>query len=94
MLQQHLTSVLGRDIKITAFPWGVLTLLSPFWELAREMREMRYLYAMPHQISAAKFEHLLPEFEPTDLHSVMQARLPRDIYPNQMVGSGGAPVLS
>ncbi len=83
-----------RPIKISRFPWWAMTLLGPFWELAREMREMRYLYAMPHQIGAAKFYRLLPGFQPTDLQDVMLAGLPGDIDPDQMVRSSGQSILT
>ena len=33
-----------------AFPWPMMRLLSPFWELARELGEMRYLYETPHRL--------------------------------------------
>ncbi len=62
-----------------------MRLLGPFWELAREMHEMRYLYEMPHQIGAAKFDQLLPEFVPTALKDVMLAGLPADIHPDKAV---------
>jgi hypothetical protein len=74
-----------RKIKITRFSWWIMTLVSPFWELAREMREMRYLYEMPHQISAAKFDRLLPAFVPTELREVMLAGLPTDIHQEKAV---------
>ena len=87
-LHRHLTAYTGQALTIKRFPWWVMTVLSPFWELAREMREMRYLYAMPHCIGAAKFDHLLPDFRPTDLDKVMEAGLPPDIDPDKIVRPG------
>lgn len=84
-LQRCVAQATDRNIKITRFPWWIMTALSPFWELAREMREMRYLYEMPHQISAAKFNRLLPNFVPTDLRDAMLAGLPADIHPDKAV---------
>ena len=78
-IEQHL----GRAITLTAFPWWVMKLLSPVWELAREFSEMRYIYAMPHQLSAEKFTKILPEFVATDRETVMHAGLPRDINPDK-----------
>ena len=72
----------------------MMTLLSPFWELARELREMRYFYAMPHQIGSAKFTRLLPDFQPTALEDVMLAGLPGDIDPNKVMRPGGQPVIT
>lgn len=77
-----------RNIRLTQFPWWLMTALAPFWELAREMREMRYLYAMPHQLSAAKFNRLLPDFRATDLDKVMLAGLPGDIHPDKVMRPG------
>ena len=75
-LRMQISKHLGKEIKINRFPWWLMTVLSPFWTLAREMREMRYLSEMPHQISDTKFNRLLPDFRPTDLETVMQAGLP------------------
>ncbi|MDO6588769.1 MULTISPECIES: epimerase [Rhodobacterales] len=82
-LKDALETHVGRSIKLTTFPWWVMRLLSPVWELAREMKEMRYLYAMPHQVSATKFNSILPDFKATDIATVMYAGLPRDIYPDE-----------
>lgn len=88
-LQSAVSNATGRTIRVTHFPWWMMTALSPFWELAGEMREMRYLYAMPHQIGSDKFNRLLPNFQPTSLERVMLAGLPADINPNDVVRSGG-----
>lgn len=93
-LHAAVSNTTGRAIKITRFPWWIMTLLSPFWELAREMREMRYLYAMPHQIGSDKFNRVLPDFEPTDLEDVMLAGLPADINPDKVVRAGGQTVVT
>ncbi len=76
-----------RSFTISPFPWWMMTALSPFWELAREMREMRYLYALDHHIGGAKLARLLPDFAPTDLETVMLAGLPGDIHPDKAVGA-------
>jgi hypothetical protein len=93
-LQQCVAGKTGRATKISRFPWWIMSLLSPFWELAREMREMRYLYEMPHQISGVKFNRILPDFEPTPLDEVMLAGLPADIHPDKPVGSSGHAVIA
>ena len=84
----------GRKIRLTQFPWRLMTVLSPFWELAREMREMRYLYAMPHQLGTAKFDRLLPDFRATDLDDVMLAGLPGDIYPDKVMRPGNRTIAA
>lgn len=82
-LQDALQDQLGRSIKITNFPWRMFAMLAPFWELAREMNEMRYLWNTPHQLSGEKFSRLLPDFVPTDMRRVMLASLPDDMQPNK-----------
>jgi len=93
-LQAAVSNATGRDIKVSRFPWWIMAILSPVWELAREMREMRYLYAMPHQIGSDKFNRLLPDFRPTNLEQVMLAGLPADIDPNKVMGSSGQTVVA
>lgn len=82
-LQTVLQDHLGRNIKITGFPWWLFTMLSPVWELAREMNEMRYLWSTSHQLSGEKFTRILPDFEHTDMRQVMLAALPKDLKPQQ-----------
>ena len=82
-LRMTLEGELGRTLRLTSFPWWLMTAAAPFWELARELREMRYLWNTDHQLSGDKFSRLLPDFKATDMVSVMTAGLPRDIYPNQ-----------
>jgi len=92
-LQQHIALHTGRDIKINRFAWWMMTVLSPFWELARELREMRYLFAMPHRIGAQKFDRLLPDFQPSNLEDVMLAGLPADINPDKAMRPGVLPIV-
>lgn len=77
-LKTHLEAATGRRFRLTAFPWWLITMLSPFVEQARELSEMRYLYEMDHRIGAEKFNRLLPEFKPTPLAQVIEAGLPDD----------------
>lgn len=86
-LRDTLNRVTGRTFRIARFPWVVVTLLSPFWELGRELREMRYLSELDHQVSGTKLSRLLPDFVPTDLETVMCAGLPADIHPDKAVGA-------
>ena len=93
-LRDAIAFATGRNIRIVRFPWLLMSLLSPFWELAREMREMRYLYDMPHQIGAARFRTLLPNFRPTPLDHVMLCSLPRDVDPDQMMHTGQQTIIA
>lgn len=78
-LQQALESATGRSLKITAFPWWIMTALSPIWSLAKEFREMRYLFDTDHQLSGEKLARLLPQFRPTDRTSILLANLPKEM---------------
>lgn len=91
-LQRSVQQRTNRSIRLTQFPWWLMTLLGPFWELAREMREMRYLFAMPHRIDGRKFRELLPDFSATDLDTVMAAGLPADIDPDQVMHPRSQPI--
>jgi nucleoside-diphosphate-sugar epimerase len=78
-LRAFLSVELTRPLAFTSFPWWVMTLLSPFWELAREMREMRYLWSTSHTLSGTKLTRLLPDFRATPLEDVMRAGVPPDL---------------
>ncbi|PHQ86927.1 MAG: epimerase [Thalassobium sp.] len=84
----------GRSYKISPFPWWLMTVLSPLWELARELREMRYLWDMSHWIGSEKFTRLLPDFRPTDTRTVMLSGLPADIHPDKAVRASGQSVAA
>ncbi len=93
-LRAAVQSVTARPITLHSFPWWIMSALSPFWGLAYEMREMRYLYSMPHQISGARFDRLLPDFKSTDLQKVMLAGLPADINPDKMMRPSGKAIAA
>ena len=93
-LRDAIAHATGRALKIQRFPWWMMTLLAPFWPLARELREMRYLFDMPHTISTARFEKILPDFVATPLNDVMLAGLPADIDPNQSMRPSQQPVIT
>lgn len=65
----------GRPMTVGRFAWWQLRLLAPFWELARELSEMRYLYDLPHSLSGAELERLLPGFQITPLDQVVALHL-------------------
>jgi len=75
-LRAFVSQELGRPISFAQFPWWAFTALRPFWELAREMLEMRYLWSTPHTLSGKKLARLLPEFRAAPLADVMRAGLP------------------
>ena len=75
-IKSGLERILGRQLTYSRFPWPVFTLLSPVWELARELGEMRYLWSTDHMLSGEKFRRILPNFLPTDEDTVLTAALP------------------
>lgn len=74
-LRVFLSEELDRPLEFSKLPWWFFSLLSPFWELSREMLEMRYLWNTPHTLSGEKFGRLLPSFRATPLDQVMRAGL-------------------
>lgn len=66
---------LNRPLTLSHFPWWAMTLTAPFWELARELSEMRYLWSLPHTLSGEKLARLVPNFRPTSLDEVMRTAL-------------------
>lgn len=65
----------GRKLTIGRFPWWLMRLASPVWELGRELAEMRYLYSHPHRIDGTDFARLVPDFHATPLEQVVAAHL-------------------
>lgn len=78
-LQAFLTREFGRPIRTTSFPWWLFSALGPFWELAREMSEMRYLYNLSHTLSGEKLGRLVPEFRVTPLDQVLRGAIPPEL---------------
>lgn len=75
-LREWFSQRLQRELSFTRFPWWAISLTSPFWEMARELLEMRYLWNTSHSLCSLKFTKLLPDFEPTPLAEVFEAALP------------------
>ncbi len=71
----------GKPVTFTPFPWWFMRLASPFWGLAKELLEMRYLSAVPHQLSRDRFDALLPDFKETPRRDIMLAELPAPLKP-------------
>ena len=82
-LTARLARLTGQTLRITRFAWWQMTLLSPFWELARELREMRYLYDHSHSLDPAPLAALLPGFRATPLDNVLQAHAARSLRTDQ-----------
>ena len=56
-------------------PAWLMTLTSPVWEMARELREMRYLYDHSHALDPEPLAKLLPDFRATPLDAVLREHL-------------------
>ncbi|NOX74775.1 MAG: epimerase [Alphaproteobacteria bacterium] len=82
-INETLENLLNRRLKVNQFPWLMMRLLSPFWELARELTEMRYLWNTAHQLSNKKLKRLLPGFEMTPNRVVLANALAHDIDPDK-----------
>lgn len=65
----------GERPRVVPFGWWMMHLAAPFWELARELREMRYLYNTPHGLDPAPLAALLPGFEATAFSAIVAAHL-------------------
>lgn len=74
-LAARVAKLTGRKIGVTQFPLWFFTLFSPFWELARELREMLYLTSHPHKLDPGPLRRLLPYFRDTPLDEVILAHL-------------------
>lgn len=71
-------------LKFDRFPWWFMTLASPFWGLAKELLEMRYLWDLGHQISGKKLAKLLPDFDVTPIETVMKSGIPENTQSGQV----------
>lgn len=81
-IKAALSAHLGRPLKFAHFPWWLMSAAAPFWELAREMKEMRYLWNTDHVLCRARFDALLPGFESTDVQTALASALPAGLAPD------------
>ncbi len=71
-IRAGLAQLTGQDVVLKPFPWLMMKWLSPFWGLAREMQEMRYLWDTPHSLNGARMQALIPDFKGLDLRDVLK----------------------
>ncbi len=83
----HLERLSGKKMRLTPFMWWFMRLAGPFWELARELNEMRYLFSTSHALDPAPLAALLPDFRLTPLDDVLRAEL-ATLAPNLMTPHG------
>lgn len=72
---QGLARRMGRPMRTTAFPWWAMRLAAPFWELARELSEMRYLFQTDHALDPGPMARLLPDFRLTPLEEILRQEI-------------------
>lgn len=65
----------AAGVRVSAFPWWLLTLASPFVATFREMREMRYLWQTPVGMDNAKLVAFLGREPHTPLEEAVEAAL-------------------
>lgn len=77
----------GQEPRVTPFAWWQLQLAAPVWELARELREMRYLYDLDHALDPAPLAAVLGRVPHTSFADVVAAHLSRkaDVDPDGAV---------
>ncbi len=94
-LADLITIASGRVQKVTRLNWLPIVLAAPFWPMGRKLREMRYLWSMPHEIAETRFNELLPEFRATDPLSAIGAAIAHlKIDPDQPMPRGKAHVAA
>ncbi|MFN4192803.1 MAG: epimerase [Tabrizicola sp.] len=74
-LAARISRISGRPMRIKRFPRWIFSLASPVWEMARELREMLYLFDHPHQLDPAPLRHWLPDWQDTALDEVIARHL-------------------
>jgi len=65
----------GKQPRVSAFPWWLVTLASPFVVTFREMREMRYLWREPVRLDNARLIAALGYEPHTSLDDAVDATL-------------------
>jgi nucleoside-diphosphate-sugar epimerase len=65
----------GKSPRVSAFPWWLVTLASPFVATFREMREMRYLWSEPVRLDNSRLIATLGHEPHTNLDDAVDATL-------------------
>jgi nucleoside-diphosphate-sugar epimerase len=65
----------GREPRVSAFPWWLLTLAAPFVTTFREMMEMRYQWRQPVQMDNRRLLSVLGHEPHTGLDEAVEAAL-------------------
>ena len=57
--KDNVEQAVGRPLTFGKVPWFFFTLAGPFYRMAAEVNEMRYLWDVPHSLSGRKLEALI-----------------------------------
>lgn len=94
-LGRRLSHLTGQRYRVKMFPWLLMRVTAPFWELAREMMDMRALYDTPHRLGSVKFDRLLPDFRATAFDTVLASRvIDAQVDPDKAVRTSGKAVIA
>ena len=74
-IQRVVTRRTGREPRIAAFPWWLVSLASPFVTTFREMLEMRYVWREPVRLDNARLIAELGQEPHTPLDEAVEASL-------------------
>jgi nucleoside-diphosphate-sugar epimerase len=74
-MAEAIRGAVGKDLKVKAFPWPLVTLLAPTVVLFREMLEMRYLWREPLRLDNAKLVAVLGREPHTPLDLAVKTTL-------------------
>ncbi|MFZ5964388.1 epimerase [Thalassococcus sp. BH17M4-6] len=83
-LHRAAEAALGRGLTLRQMSWLPLQLASPVWPLARHLREMRYLWSMPHRLAAAEVLRSLPVTPVEEALSQALAPLAQVLAPDKL----------
>ncbi len=66
-----LEEVMGARVRLRRMSWLPIHLAAPVWPLGRCLREMRYLWSVPHTLTAEPLAQLLPDLPQTGLKEAL-----------------------
>jgi nucleoside-diphosphate-sugar epimerase len=87
-MAEHLTAVMGKNLRVKPMSWLPIRLISPFWEMGRRLLEMRYLWSKPHHLVSDPFDALLPGFQPTPVSTALRLAIQHKVNPDQPMPRG------
>jgi nucleoside-diphosphate-sugar epimerase len=76
-IQRVVAQWTGLEPRVTAFPWWLIVLASPFETTFREMLEMRYLWRVPLRMDGARLERVVGAEPHTPLDQALEMTLVR-----------------